>query len=138
MSKWKEVLAIGIFHRHHLLLLLTIGCAAGLLMTGSLKIRGLWIIALMFEQKYGLPLWFMFFVGYAELLGALSLFLRRWALYGSLGLLVILTGASSFHFINDDPLELAGMAYALTAGMLVIFTYHWAERSADQPHQGEI
>ena len=92
----------------------------------------------MFEEKYGLPLWFMFFVGYAEFLGALSLFLRRWALYGSLGLLVILTGASSFHFINDDPLELAGMAYALTAGMLVIFTYHWAERSADQPHQGEI
>ena len=130
MSKLKELFAIDIFRRHHLLLLLTIGCAAALLMTGSMKIQGVWIIALMFEEKYGLPLWFMFFVGYAEFLGALSLFLRRWALYGSLGLLVILVGASGFHLINNDPMQLAGMAYALTAGMLVVFIYHWAHRSA--------
>ena len=130
MSKLKELFAIDIFRRHHLLLLLTIGCAAALLMTGSMKIQGVWIIALMFEEKYGLPLWFMFFVGYAEFLGALSLFLRRWALYGSLGLLVILVGASSFHLVNNDPMQLAGMAYALTAGMLVVFIYHWAHRSA--------
>lgn len=130
MSKLKEYFAIDIFRRHHLLLLLTIGCAAALLMTGSMKIQGVWIIALMFEEKYGLPLWFMFFVGYAEFLGALSLFLRRWALYGSLGLLVILVGASGFHLINNDPMQLAGMAYALTAGMLVVFIYHWAHRSA--------
>lgn len=130
MSKLKEYFAIDIFRRHHLLLLLTIGCAAALLMTGSMKIQGVWIIALMFEEKYGLPLWFMFFVGYAEFLGALSLFLRRWALYGSLGLLVILVGASGFHLINNDPMQLAGMAYALTAGMLVVFIYHWARRSA--------
>ena len=131
MSKLKAFFAIDIFRRHHLLLLLTIGCAAALLMTGSLKIQGLWIIALMFEEKYGLPLWFMFFVGYAEILGALSLFLKRWAIYGSLGLLVILTGASTFHLINDDPLELAGMAYGLTAAMVIIFVYHWADRSAE-------
>ena len=73
----------------------------------------------------------MFFVGYAEVLGALSLFLKRWALYGSLGLLVILAGASVFHLINNDPLQFAGMAYGLLAAMLIIFVYHWADRSAE-------
>ena len=131
MSKLKDVIAIEIFRRHHLLLVLTVACAAALLMTGSLKIRGLWIIALLFEEKYGLPLWFMFFVGYADFLGALSLFLKRWALYGSLGLLVILIGASGFHLINQDPMAMAGMAYALTAAMFVIFIYHWADRSSE-------
>lgn len=132
MIKLKEIFAIDIFRRHHLLLLLTIVCAAALVMTGSLKIRGLWIMAMLFEEKYQLPLWFMFFVGYAEFFGAISLFLKRWALWGSLGLLVILIGASSFHFINNDPLAMAGMAYALTAAMLIIFLYHWAARSTKQ------
>lgn len=131
MSKLKDIFALDLFRRHHLLLLLTIVCAAGLFMAGSLKIRGLWIMALMFEEKYGLPVWFMFFVGYAEFFGAISLFLKRWALYGSLGLLVILIGATSFHLINNDPLAMAGMAYALTAAMLIIFLYHWTERSGE-------
>lgn len=131
MNRLKDILATDILGKHHLLLLLSIGSAAMLFFTGYLKITGLWIIALMFEEKYGLPVWFMFFVGYAEFLGALSLFLKRWALYGSLGLLVILIGASSFHLINKDPIQLAGMAYVLTAAMVVIFIYHWAERSVE-------
>ena len=40
-----------------------------------------------------LPIWFMYFIGVAELAGAIGLWIRQVARYAAAGLFVILTGA---------------------------------------------
>ncbi|MXZ26894.1 MAG: DoxX family protein [Gammaproteobacteria bacterium] len=110
--------------KNHLLFVLTLPMTVVFLMTASLKIRAYWMMIMGFDG-YGYPIAFMFFIGYAELFGSISLWLRRWALLGSMGLSVIILGAAATHIINDDPIEFSGLAYAMTPAMLLITFYHW-------------
>lgn len=110
--------------KNHLLFVLTLSMTVVFLMAASLKIRAYWMMIMGFDG-YGYPIAFLFFIGYAELFGAISLWLRRWALLGSMGLSVIVLGAAATHIINDDPIEFSGLAYAMTPAMLLITFYHW-------------
>ena len=108
----------------HLLFVLTVPMTIVFLMAASMKVGANWMMIMGFDG-YGYPIAFMFFLGYAEIFGAISLWIKRWALLGAMGLSVILLGASLTHIINNDPIALAGMAYAMTPVMLLITFYHW-------------
>ena len=51
--------------------------------------------------RYGYPLWFMYFVGMAELAGAIGLFVKQTAFWAAACLGVLMLGAVGTHFIND-------------------------------------
>ena len=125
---------------NHLLFVLTVPMTAIFFMAASMKIGANWMLIMGFDG-YGYPVAFMFFLGYAEFFGAISLWIKRWALLGAMGLSVILLGASSTHIVNNDPIALAGMAYAMTPAMLLITFYHWRaarlEDGAANGHRAE-
>lgn len=110
--------------KNNLLFVLTIPMTLIFFMAASMKVGAKWMMVMGFDG-YGYPLAFMFFIGYCEIFGAISLWLRRWALMGSMGLSVILIGASITHIVNSDPIEFSGMAYVMTPVMLIITFYHW-------------
>ena len=117
---------------NHLLFVLTVPMTIIFFIAASMKIGANWMLIMGFDG-YGYPIAFMFFLGYAEFFGAISLWIRRWALLGAMGLSVILLGASLTHIVNNDPIALSGMAYAMTPVMLLITFYHWraARREGD-------
>ena len=124
MRGWLAYTTLPRMARNHLLFVLTLPMTLIFVMAGGMKVSADWMMVMGFDG-YGYPIGFMFFIGYAEIFGAVSLYLRRWALLGSLGLLVILLGASCTHLLADDPLFIAGMAYAMTPIMALICFYHW-------------
>ena len=58
---------------------------------------------------YGLPLWFMYFVGFAKISLAILLFLGIWinefSFLGSIGISVLMAGAVLMHIKVQDPLK---------------------------------
>ncbi|MEM9533911.1 MAG: DoxX family protein [Pseudomonadota bacterium] len=112
------------FAANHLLFLLTLGVTFVFLMAGSMKVRTDGMMVMGFTG-FGYPVSFMIFIGYAEVFGAISLWLRRWAFLGALGLTVIVIGAAATHLLNDDPIEMSALAYAMVPAMLLITAYHW-------------
>jgi uncharacterized membrane protein YphA (DoxX/SURF4 family) len=115
------------FKHNHLLLVLTIIVSLIFIFAGSMKVQANWIMVFMFENRYDYPLWFMFFIGWAEIFGAISLWLKRWSMLGALGLTVIVSGAALTHASLGDPIEMAGPAYGLTLAMLLISIYHFTD-----------
>lgn len=122
--------------QNHLLFVLTVPLTLFFFMAASMKVTANWMMIMGFDG-YGYPISFMFFIGYAEIFGAISLWLKRWAFLGSLGLFVILAGASFTHWIGNDPIEMAGMAYAMTPIMALICFYHW-RASIKESSVGEV
>ena len=53
--------------------------------------------------RFGYPLWFMYFVGVAEIAGAIGLLLKPTAVWAAVCLGVLMLGAVGTHFINDPP-----------------------------------
>lgn len=109
---------------NHLLLLLTLLLTFAFIMTGSKKVMADPTIRFALDLN-GYPFWFMVFLGYAEIFGAISLWIRRWAVYGAMGLTLIMLGATRMHFFNGDPIAIAGMAYILTLLIAIVCIYHW-------------
>ena len=60
-------------------------------------------------STYGLPLWLMYFVGFAKISLAILLFLGIWinefSFLGSIGISVLMTGAVLMHIKVQDPLK---------------------------------
>ena len=60
-------------------------------------------------STYGLPLWFMYFVGFAKISLAILLFLGIWinefSFLGSIGISVLMAGAVLMHIKVQDPLK---------------------------------
>lgn len=132
MRKLVALTTLPRMSRNNLLFVLTLPITFIFFMAASMKVSANWMMIMGFDG-YGYPVAFMFFIGYAEIFGAISLWLRRWALMGSMGLSVILIGASFTHIINNDPLKFSGMAFAMTPVMLLITFYHW--RAAKEEHR---
>ncbi|KXI26734.1 DoxX family protein [Paraglaciecola hydrolytica] len=65
----------------------------------------------------GLPAWFGYFIGAAELAGAVGLWLRRTSIYASAGLFSIMLGAMYFHVVYDTA---ANAVPALVLALLLI------------------
>ncbi|MGD1844749.1 MAG: DoxX family protein [Salibacteraceae bacterium] len=51
---------------------------------------------------YGYPIWFMYFIGVAEIAGVIGLFIPKLRILAASGLLVIMVGAFVTHLIAGD------------------------------------
>lgn len=110
----------------------TTGTRLGLLLRGLLTAvflaaAGMKFAALPFEvegfARFGYPLWFMYWIGAAQALGAVLLWGRATRAHGALMLAAIMVGAVASHLRAGDPPAmalpalvllclLAGLAYA--------------------------
>ena len=124
MKKWINQTTLPRMAANHLLLILTLGATFIFFMAGSMKVTTDPMMVMGFSG-FGYPISFMIFIGYAEIFGAISLWLRRWAFLGSLGLTVIVLGAASTHLINQDPLEMSAPSFVLAPVMILVTLYHW-------------
>ncbi len=124
-----------LFKRHHLLFVLTLVVTGICFFAASMKVTGDPMFVMVFENNYGYPLWFMFFLGYAEIFGAISLWLKRWAFYGAQGLLLIGIGAVATHSVMGDGPEVAMPSWIFTASLVPICLYHWRNRTPDPAPQ---
>jgi len=104
------------------------------LAAGSFKLMGAPEMVQGFE-KFGLPVWFMYFIGACEVAGAIGLWLKLAPVGGvplrllaALGLAVIMVGAVVTHLIHD-PLSAAAPAALLLA--ILLFLAHSFRRQAN-------
>lgn len=67
---------------------------------GAAKLAGVEAVHASFAIM-GLPVWFGYFIGLAELAGAIGLWLRRTSQYASAGLFIIMLGATYFHVVYE-------------------------------------
>ena len=112
--------------KNKVLLAVSILLAIAFLGAGFFKLSGAEMMTGNFE-RYGYPLWFMYFVGLAEVAGAIGLFVQRTAFYAAAGLGILLLGAVGTHLLLNDPfgqsvpaivlLILAGIAGYISRGM---------------------
>lgn len=72
----------------------------GFLIAGGMKVSGQEPMIQSFTH-FGLPLWLMYFIGTAELLGAIALWIPRLAALSGIGLSIIMAGAVIMHAIHD-------------------------------------
>jgi len=68
----------------------------------------------------GLPLWFGYFIGACEVLGAVALFVKKLSALAASGLTVIMLGAIGYH-ITFDPIVMAVPAIVLAALAAIVF-----------------
>lgn len=67
----------------------------------------------------GLPVWFGYFIGAAEVAGGLGLYWRKTSAWAAAGLFIIMVGASYFHIAYQQPSVVP--ALILAALTVVIF-----------------
>lgn len=91
--------------------------AAAFIAAGAGKLAGVEMLHLSFANM-GLPAWFGYFIGAAEVAGGLGLLLPRLASSAAAGLTVIMLGAIGYH-LAFDPISAAIPAIVL--GALTVF-----------------
>ncbi|MBU2877689.1 DoxX family protein [Aliiglaciecola lipolytica] len=67
---------------------------------GLAKLAGVEQLHLSFAAM-GLPIWFGYFIGASELVGAIGIWFKKLSVYAASGLLVIMLGAIYFHVVYD-------------------------------------
>ncbi|MBU2985606.1 DoxX family protein [Saccharophagus degradans] len=84
---------------------------------GAAKLAGVEAVHASFATME-LPVWFGYFIGLCELAGAAGLWLRATSRYASVGLFIIMLGATYFHVIYETfPKAIPAM---ILAGLTVI------------------
>ena len=96
----------------------TILAALAFMAAGSAKLMGVEAMHQSFALM-GLPSWFGYFIGAAELAGGIALFIRPLAALASLGLAIIMVGAAYFHVSYSVPSPVPSLI--LLALVLFIF-----------------
>jgi putative oxidoreductase len=76
--------------------------------------------------NYGLPLWFMTFIGLCEVAGAVGLLLRGLSAWAAIGLSIIMIGAIVVHLRYDGPV-LALPATVLLLLMIYVARQRWSD-----------
>ncbi|MCF4127589.1 DoxX family protein [Methylobacterium sp. SyP6R] len=98
----------------------------GLLTAIFVAAAGMKFAAVPFEvagfARFGYPLWFMYAVGAAQLLGAVLLWGRATVGYGALLLAAVMVGAAFSHLRAGDPIVMAVPALVLL-GLLLGLAY---------------
>ncbi len=111
--------------KNKILLVISVLLALAFLAAGVIKLSGAEMMAANFE-RLGYPLWFMYFIGAAEVAGAIGLFVERTAFYAAVCLGILMIGAAGTHLMNDPPqqavpslvlLVLCGVAAYFSRGM---------------------
>ncbi len=85
---------------------------------GIAKIMGVEQVHMSFAIM-GLPVWFGYFIGACEALGAVGLWIRKLSFYAASGLLIIMLGAIYFH-LRFDEIPTAIPAVVLSALLINI------------------
>ncbi|GJD63088.1 DoxX family protein [Methylobacterium frigidaeris] len=89
----------------------------GLLTAVFVTAAGMKFLAVPFEvagfARFGYPLWFMYAVGAAQLLGAVLLWGRGTVAYGALLIAAVMIGAAFSHLRAGDPVVMAVPALVL-------------------------
>ncbi|MGU3536796.1 DoxX family protein [Methylobacterium sp. A54F] len=102
----------------------------GLLTVFFLIAAGMKFAAVEFEvsgfARFGYPLWFMYAVGIAQLVGAILLLSRRHVAHGALLLAAIMVGAVASHLRAGDPALMPVPAFVL---LIVLSGLAYARRS---------
>lgn len=73
------------------------------LAVGSMKLLGIPMEIGMFTG-WGYPLWFMYFIGTAEVLGAIGIHVKKVSRYAALGLSFVVVGAIGTHISHGEGL----------------------------------
>ena len=92
--------------------------SSAFLMAGASKLAGLEMHIESFT-RYGLPTAFMYFIGAAEIAGAIGLWISRTSALAAIGLIVIMLGAITMHALYD-PISMAAPAIVFTLLLSVI------------------
>lgn len=70
------------------------------LMAGGMKVSGQEMMVQSFLH-FGLPVWFMYFIGAVEVVGVIALWIHRLSALSAIGLAIIMAGAFVMHTIYD-------------------------------------
>jgi len=91
------------------------------LASGGAKLVGLEFEILAFE-RWGYPLWFMYFIGSVEVAGAMGLVVRRVSAAAAGGLALMMLGAMGTHVIHSEwgMLSAAAAFFAMSAARAFI------------------
>lgn len=86
------------------------------LASGGAKLAGLEFEIVAFE-RWGYPLWFMYFIGTVEVAGAMGLLVRRVSAPAAAGLALMMLGAMGTHVIHAEwgMLAAAAAIFAMSA-----------------------
>jgi len=87
-------------------------------MAGGSKLAGAQMHVESFTH-YGLPVAFMYFIGAAEVAGAIGLWISRVSALAAMGLVVIMLGAIIMHVIHD-PIMMAMPAAVFTVLLAIV------------------
>ena len=101
----------------HLIWTLTTLLALPMILAGGAKLAGVEALHQSF-QLIGLPTWFGYFIGAAELAAGIALFLPRLAALAALGLIPIMLGATWFHLVYAIPSALPAIIFTLLSAYI--------------------
>lgn len=68
----------------------------------------------------GLPVWFGYFIGVAEVAGGVGLFLRKTSAWAAAGLFIIMLGATYFHIAYAEPSAIPAVILAAMSAVIFI------------------
>lgn len=89
------------------------------LLAGGAKLAGQEAMVESFT-RFGLPIFFMYFIGAAEVMGAIGLQLTKFAKWAAGGLLLIMIGAVGIHLMFDPaPKAVPAIVIAALLGVLL-------------------
>lgn len=77
-------------------------CSFAFAAAGAAKLAGTEQVLLPFSTM-GIPLWFGYFVGASEVVGAIGLWIKKVSLYAALCLGALMCGAIYYHLGYDEP-----------------------------------
>ena len=87
------------------------------LAAGSAKLAGVPMMHAEFATM-GLPDWFAYFIGAAEVAGALGLYVRQTSAWAAAGLFIITLGAIYFHLTYHVPSPIPAIVLAILAAIV--------------------
>lgn len=94
------------------------------LASGGAKLAGLEFEIVAFE-RWGYPLWFMYFTGVVEVAGGIGLLIRRFSALAAAGLATMMIGAVATHVIHSEWGML--VAAAVILGLSAVRTWQGRE-----------
>ena len=97
--------------------------------SGAAKLASLEFEIVAFE-RWGYPLWFMYFVGVVEVTGALLLLIRRTSVLAGAALAVFMVGAIGTHVLHAEW----GMLVVASIIMLLAARHGWRARAPTPAH----
>lgn len=93
--------------------------SAMMLMGGVMKLMGNPMVHESFATM-GLPGWFGYFIGLAEVAGAIGLYLRFTSAWAAMGLLIIMLGAVYYHLVFSVPSAIPALVCAVFALLIAV------------------